>query len=95
MTMPHNKHTATTKINRRHLEHRSRGVTGKKASKTSYTNSGKRASLECCAPVEDVPESSTGKRKKSRVELPQTKMVSVREDGTGGAFTIGSTLDSK
>ena len=42
-----------------------------------------------------MPESSTGKSKKSRAELPQTKKVSAREDGMGGAFTIGSTLDSK
>ena len=67
----------------------------KKPGKTSRTHSGKRTSSECCATVEDVPESSTGKSKKSRAEPPQTEKVSVREDGTGGAFTIGSTLDSK
>ena len=39
--------------------------------------------------------SSTSKSKKSRAEPPQTKKVSVWEDGTGGAFTISSTLDSK
>ena len=38
---------------------------GKKTGKTSRTHSGKRTSSECCAPVEDVPESSTGKSKKS------------------------------
>ena len=64
-------------------------------SKTSCTHSGKRASSECCAPVEDVPESSTGKSKKSRSAPPEIKKVSVKEDGTGGAFTISSTLDSK
>ena len=63
--------------------------------KTSCTHSGKHTSLECCPTIEDVPESSIGKSKKSRAEPPQTKKVSVREDGTGGAFTIGSTLDSK
>ena len=67
----------------------------KKPDKTSRTHSGKRTSSECCATVEDVPESSTGKSKKSRAEPPQTKKVSVREDGKGGVFTIGSTLDSK
>ena len=46
-------------------------------------------------PVEDVPESSTGKSKKSKAAPPETKKVSVKEDGTGGAFTISSTLDSK
>ena len=67
----------------------------KKTGMTSRTHSGKRASSECCPPIEDVPESSTGKSKKSRAEPPQTKKVSVREDGTGGAFTISSTLDNK
>ena len=63
--------------------------------KTSCTHSGKRASTECCAPVEDVPEISTGKSKKSRVAPPETKKVSVKGDSTGGAFTISSTFDSK
>mgnify|MGYP005846179873 CR=1 FL=1 len=67
----------------------------KKTGKTSRTHSGKRTSSDCCATVEDVPESSTGKSKKSRAEPPQTKKVSVREDATGGAFTISSTLDDK
>ena len=67
----------------------------KKTGKTSSTHSGKRTSLECSAPVEDVPESSTGKSKKSRAAPPETKKVSVKEDGIGGAFTISSTLDSK
>ena len=72
------------------------GPGGKKnPSKTSRTHSSKRTSSECCATVEDVPESSTDKSKKSRAESPQTKKVLVREDGAGGAFTIGSTLDSK
>ena len=31
----------------------------------------------------------------SRATLPGTKKVSVKEDGTGGAFTIRSTLDDK
>ena len=66
-----------------------------KTGKTSRTHSSKRTSSECCATIEDVPESSTGKSKKSRAAPPETKKVSVREDGTGGAFTISSTLDSK
>ena len=68
---------------------------GKKTGKTSRTHSGKCTSSECCDTVEDVPESSTGKSKKSRAAQPETKRVSVEEDGTGGAFTISSTLDSK
>ena len=68
---------------------------GKKTGKTSRTHSGKRTSSDCCPPVEDVPESSIGKSKKSRAAPPETKKVSVKEDGTGGAFTISSTLDSK
>ena len=31
---------------------------GKKTGKTSRTHSGKRTSSECCAPIEDMPESS-------------------------------------
>ena len=68
---------------------------GKKTDKTSCTHSGKRTSSECCAPVEDVPEISTGKSKKPRAAPPETKKVSVKEDGTGGAFTISFTLANK
>ena len=68
---------------------------GKKTGKTSRTHSGKRTSSECSAPIEDVPESSTGKSKKSKAAPPETKWVSIKEDGTGGPFTISSTLDSK
>ena len=72
------------------------GPEGKrKPDKTSRTHSGKRTSSDCCATIEDVPESSTDKSKRSRAEPPQTKKVPVGEDGTGGAFIIGSTLDSK
>ena len=72
------------------------GLGGKeKPGKTSRTHSGKRTSSECCATIEDVPESSTGKSKKSRAAPPETKKVPVKEDGTGGAFTISSTLNSK
>ena len=67
----------------------------KKADKNSCTHSGERTSSECCAPVEDVPEISTGKRKKSKAAPPETKKVSVKEDGMGGAFMISSTLDNK
>ena len=67
----------------------------KKPGKTSRTHSGKRTSPECCAPVEDVPESFAGKSKKSRATPPETKKVSVKEDGTKGAFTTNSTLDGK
>ena len=56
---------------------------GKKTGKTSRTHSGKRTSLECCAPVEDMPESSTGRNKKSRATPSETKKVSVKENGTG------------
>ena len=67
----------------------------KKTGKTSRTHSGKRTSSECCATIEDMPESSTDKSKKSKAAPPQTKKVSVRDDGTGGAFTISATLDPK
>ena len=68
---------------------------GKKTDKTSSTHSGKRTSSECCAPVEDVPESTTGKSKKSKAAPPETKKVPAKEDGTGGTFTMSSTLDDK
>ena len=66
----------------------------KKTGEISDTHSGKRTSPECSPPVEDVPKSSTGGNKKPRAIPPGTK-VSVNEDGTGGAFTISSTLDDK
>ena len=68
---------------------------GKKTGETSRTHYGKHTSSECCAPIEDVPERSTGKSKRSRAAPPETKKVSVKEETTGGAFTISSTLDSK
>src|SRR4051812_33949550 len=67
----------------------------KKTGETSGTHYGKHTSLECSAPVEDVPKSSTGRNKKSRATPPGTKNFSVKEDGTGGAFTISSALDDK
>ena len=67
----------------------------KKTGETSGTHSGKRTFSECSPPVEDVPESSANRNKKSRATPPGTKKVSVKEDGTGGAFTISSTLDDK
>ena len=67
----------------------------KKPGKISRTHSGKRTSSECCATVEDVPESSTGKSKNSRDVSPETKKVSVKADIMGGGFTISSTLDGK
>ena len=67
----------------------------KKTGETPRTHSGKRTSSGCCASVENVPESSAGKSKKSRATPPQTKKVPIKEDGTGGAFTISSTLDGK
>ena len=66
-----------------------------KSGKCSGTHSGNRTSSECCAAVEDVPSSSTGKSKKGMAAPPATKKVSAKEDGTGGTFTISATLDSK
>ena len=68
---------------------------GKKTGETPRTHSGKRTSSGCFSLVEDVPESSTGKSKKSRAAPPETMKVPVKEGGTGEAFTISSTLDSK
>src|SRR4051812_45877323 len=66
-----------------------------KSGKCSGTHSGNRTSSECCAAVEDVPSSSTGKHKKGMAAPPATKKVGAKEDGTGGTFTISATLDSK
>ena len=63
--------------------------------KGSCTLSRKRASSECYVSTRDVPESSTSKSKKSKAAPAETKKVSVKEDGTSGAFFISSTLDSK
>jgi hypothetical protein len=66
---------------------------GKKASRDTGKESGKRASLECAVPVDDLPESST--RKRSKVASPAVKKVPVGLGGTDGTFTISSTLDDK
>ena len=68
---------------------------GKNTGKTTRTHFVKRTSSGFCAPEEDVLESSTVKSKKSRAAPPETKKVYVKEDGTGGALTISSTLDGK
>ena len=49
---------------------------GKKASRDASKESGKRASPECAAPVDDLLESST--RKKPNVASPTVKMVLAR-----------------
>ena len=67
----------------------------KKTGETSGTHSGKSTSSECSAPVKDVPESSADRNKKSRSTPLGTKKVSVKEDDTGGAFTISSILDDR
>ena len=56
-------------------------------------DSGKHISLECIVPIEELPESSTGKRYK--VAPPAVKKVPARLDGSDGTFTISSTLNSK
>jgi hypothetical protein len=66
---------------------------GKKASKDTSKESGKRTSSECAAPVDDLPESSTGK--KPKVASPTVKKVPAVLDGVGGTFTISSTHDDK
>ena len=65
----------------------------KKSGKTTSNDFEKRTSSECCAPVEDLSECSTGK--KSKATAPATKKVPAREDGTDDTFTISATLDSK
>ena len=67
----------------------------KKTGETPRAHFGKCTSSGCCASVENAPESSADKSKKSRATPPETKKVPVKEDGTRGAFTISSTLDGK
>ena len=59
---------------------------GKKTGETPRTHFSKRTSSGCCAPIEDVPKSSTGKSKKSRAAPPETKKVPVKEDGRGSFY---------
>ena len=66
---------------------------GKKASKDASKESGKHASSECAAPVDDLPESSNSKR--SKVAAPTVKKVPTGLVGADGTFTIRSTLDDK
>jgi hypothetical protein len=72
-----------------------RGKKKEKSDKDSSTHSSKRTSSECCAAIEDVPKSSTGKKKKTKAAPQATKKVPAKEDGIGGTFTISSTLDKK
>ena len=65
----------------------------RKASKDTSKESGKRACLECAAPVDDLPESSNSKR--SKVAAPVVKKVPAGLIGAHGTFTISSTLDDK
>jgi hypothetical protein len=71
-----------------------RGAKKKKTGKTSSEASGKRTS-ECSTPMENIPESSTCKSKRTKASPPATKQVSTREYGTGGTFTVSATLDGK
>ena len=65
----------------------------KKGIRDASKESRKRASLECVAPVDDLPESSNSKR--SKVDAPQVKKFSAGMAGTDGTFTISATLDDK
>ena len=65
----------------------------KNSGKTSSKDSRKRTSLECCAPVEDLPECSADKR--SKATALATKKVPAKEDDADGTFINSATLDSK
>jgi hypothetical protein len=65
----------------------------KRASKDVSKESGKHASPECAAPVDDLPESSNSKR--SKAAAPAVKKVPAGLAGTDGTFTISATLDDK
>jgi hypothetical protein len=65
----------------------------KGAGENAGKDSRKHVSPECAAPVEELPECSTGKRYK--VAPPAVKKVPARLDGSDGTFTISFTLNSK
>ena len=65
----------------------------KKPGKTSNKTSRKHTSKECCAPIKDLPESSTGKKPKATP--PMMKKVPTRKDETGGSFTVVAIIVSK
>jgi hypothetical protein len=48
-----------------------------------------------CTIIEDIPESSNTQAQKSPTAALATKKVPVREDGSGGFYTISATLDDK
>jgi hypothetical protein len=64
-----------------------------KKKKTGKT-SGK-CTLECSMPIEDVPESSTGKSKRAKAFASMTKQVFAKGDGTSGTFSESATLGNK
>ena len=64
-----------------------------KDSRDAGKESRKRTSLECDAPVDDLPKSSNSKR--SNVAAPQVKKVLAGLAGTDGTFTISAALDDK
>ena len=65
----------------------------KKASGDADEESGKRTSLECATPVDDLPESSNSKKPKAAA--PHVKKVPAGLAGADGTFTISATLDDK
>ena len=66
---------------------------GKKTNRDASKASGKRASLECAALVDDLPKSSNSNR--SKAAAPTVKKVPAGLAGTDGTFTISGTLDDK
>jgi hypothetical protein len=65
----------------------------KRDRKDGCKESGKCASSEYVAPVDDVPESSNSKRPKAAA--PAVKKVLAGLAGADGTFTISATLDDK
>ena len=65
----------------------------KKDSRDTSKESGKHASSECAAPVDDLPKSSNSKR--SKVAAPRVKKVPTGLAGVDGTFTICTILDDK
>jgi hypothetical protein len=64
-----------------------------KHSRGTSKESEKCTSVECAAPIDDMPESSNSKR--SKATPPQVKKVTAGLAGADGTFTISATLDDK
>ena len=69
------------------------GKKGKKTSKDTDKDPGKRASSKCAVLGNDLPKGLASKKPKAAPSA--TNKVLARQDGTNGTFTKSATLDNK